>query len=135
MKKVKLTCIVDDDPIFVFGIKKLMEYTGFSEKLLVYTNGKEALDSLSAMIENNENLPDLILLDIDMPVMDGWEFLDMFKNLTPKTKIVIYIITSSIAREDIERAKRISIVSNYVVKPITPKDLNTILQNVKDARE
>ncbi|MEW7277196.1 hypothetical protein ABW636_01210 [Aquimarina sp. 2201CG1-2-11] len=60
MKKVSLTCIIDDDPIFVFGIKKVMELINFSDGIMVFRNGQEALDNLKPIILSKEELPDII---------------------------------------------------------------------------
>ncbi|MGO4912673.1 MULTISPECIES: response regulator [unclassified Leeuwenhoekiella] len=126
MKKIKLACIVDDDPIFVFGIKKMMKLTEFCENFLVFSNGQEALDSLIAIIQKGEDVPQLILLDLNMPVMDGWEFLEEFTKVNPPKEITIYILTSSIDPRDLKRAKKFNSVSNYVIKPITVEQLEDI---------
>ncbi|WP_416444752.1 response regulator [Leeuwenhoekiella sp. A16] len=130
MKKVKLACIIDDDPIFVFGIKKMMELTEFCDNFLICCNGKEALDKLTSIIAEGENIPEVILLDLNMPVMDGWEFLEEFTKVDSPKQIVIYIVTSSIDTVDLERAKEFNIVSNYVVKPIAVKDLEGIKEKI-----
>ncbi|WP_405329835.1 response regulator [Leeuwenhoekiella sp. LLG6367-2.1] len=126
MKKIKLACIVDDDPIFVFGIKKMMKLTEFCENFLVFANGQEALDSLTAIINKGGDIPQLILLDLNMPVMDGWEFLEEFTKTNPPKEITIYILTSSIDPRDLKRAKQFNRVSNYVIKPITIENLESI---------
>lgn len=126
MKTIKLACIIDDDPIFVFGIKKLIKITQFCESFLICSNGQEALDKLKAIIVAGENIPEVILLDLNMPVMDGWEFLDKFTQIETSKKIVIYVVSSSIAKNDLERAKEYGLVTNYVVKPLETKDLEKI---------
>ncbi|MEZ7496866.1 response regulator [Leeuwenhoekiella aequorea] len=126
MKKIKLACIVDDDPIFVFGIKKMMKLIEFCENFLVFANGQEALDSLTAIINKGGDIPQLILLDLNMPVMDGWEFLEEFTKTNPPKEITIYILTSSIDPRDLKRAKQFNRVSNYVIKPITIENLESI---------
>lgn len=118
-RKVEIACIIDDDPIYVFGTKRLMQMANFCESFLIFTNGKEALDKLKAIIVNGEVLPDIILLDINMPVMDGWDFLDEFTKIPSRKKINIYIVTSSIDPADVNKAKQYEYVSNYLVKPIT----------------
>ena len=130
MKKIKLACIVDDDPIFVFGIKKMMKLTEFCENFLVFKNGQEALESLLAIIDKEKEIPQLILLDLNMPVMDGWEFLEEFTKVNPPKEITIYILTSSIDPRDVKRAKKFSRVSNYVVKPITIEQLEEIKKSL-----
>ncbi|MBU0941360.1 MAG: response regulator transcription factor [Bacteroidetes bacterium] len=127
MKKINITCIIDDDPIFVFGTKKIMEMTNFCESIVVYENGKEAYESLKAIILANEPQPDIILLDLNMPVWDGWQFLDEFIQIPNKKTITIYIITSSVDPADVQKAKKYDAISSYIVKPITTAELKKIL--------
>ena len=127
MKKINIACIIDDDPIFVFGTKKIMQITNFCESIIVYENGKEAYESLKSAIISNEPQPDIILLDLNMPVWDGWQFLDEFIQIPNEKTITIYIITSSVDPADVEKAKKYDAVSSYIVKPITTSELKKIL--------
>lgn len=127
MKKIDIACIIDDDPIFVFGTKRIMQLANFCESFMVFRNGKEAYDKLKAIILNNEKLPDLILLDLNMPIWDGWQFLDEFIKIPNDRTITIYIITSSVDPADVEKAKSYDLVSNYIVKPITMVELKNLL--------
>ncbi|SIP97390.1 response regulator [Maribacter ulvicola] len=129
MKNVKTCCIIDDDPIFVYGTKRIIKEVGFATSILVYTNGQDALDGLMKLCVANEPLPDVIFLDLNMPVLNGWEFLDEFKNCqSPRSKkIVIYIISSSVDPRDLEQVKNYEQVDTYILKPITPDDLTKIL--------
>ncbi|MEH6760287.1 MAG: response regulator [Maribacter arcticus] len=129
MKKVQVCCIIDDDPIFIYGTKRIIEKVDFCNKIIVYNNGQEAIDAIYELIKTKEQLPDVILLDINMPVMDGWEFLVEFKKLQNlfSKKIHIYIASSSVDPRDIERVKNYKEVSDYILKPITPDDLGKII--------
>lgn len=127
MEKIDVACIVDDDPIFVFAAKKVMQMAKFSRSFLVFQNGKEALDSLISAVNSGGVLPDIILLDLNMPVMDGWQFLDEFINVGLPREITIYVVSSSIDPEDIKRAEQYKEVKNYIIKPVTEKTLQTIL--------
>lgn len=128
-KKIDLAFIIDDDKIYVYGLKKMLSIHDFCKNVLIFNNGEEAIKYMKPLIVSNEGLPDIILLDINMPVMDGWEFLDEFIKIKPKIKkkITIYMVSSSINPIDIERAKSYSEVSNYFVKPIKMEDLAEIL--------
>ncbi|MDT0690687.1 response regulator [Salegentibacter sp. F188] len=128
MKKIDLACIIDDDPIFVFGAKKIMQFADFCNSFMVYHNGEEAIKGLKSIILAKEKLPDIILLDLNMPIMDGWQFLDEFTQIPTENEITIYIVTSSIDPEDVNRAKTYNRITNYLVKPISIEDLRKALQ-------
>lgn len=129
MKKVQLCCIIDDDPIFVYGTKRIIKEVDFAESILVYPNGQDALDGLTKMVIAKEPLPDVIFLDLNMPILNGWEFLDEFKNCQSQRSksITIYIISSSVDPRDLERVKDYNQVDTYILKPITPDDLAKII--------
>ncbi len=99
---------------------------------MVFNNGKDALDSLSPLVVSGENVPDVILLDLNMPIMDGWQFLDEFIKIKTNKKILIYIVSSSIDPADTEKAKKYESVSNFIVKPITVDNLKNILQQITE---
>ena len=126
MKKVDTACIIDDDPIYVFGIRLLMEDVDFCNEIMVFEDGKQALDTLGPRLRSGKDLPDIILLDINMPVMDGWQFLDEFTKIPSPKKITIYMVTSSVDQMDCERAKTYEAVSDYVVKPLSLGKLQEI---------
>jgi CheY-like chemotaxis protein len=129
-QKVELACIIDDDKIYVNLVKKIIEIKKLSENLLIFKNGMEALDHFKLILENatEEKLPDIIFLDINMPIMDGWEFLNEFikiKNNFEK-KITLYVVSSSIDPRDLERAKSFNMVTDYLIKPIELKKFEKI---------
>ncbi|WP_338767503.1 response regulator [Bernardetia sp. ABR2-2B] len=130
MPKFNHVCIIDDDPIYTFTTRKIMEIGKFSKYIEIFKNGKEALDALKPRVEAGEKVPEVIFLDLNMPIMDGWQFLDEF--MTPNTqKIVIYIVSSSIDPVDINKAKEYSLVTNYLVKPITPERLKELFDKME----
>ncbi len=135
MSGVEVTCIIDDDPIFIFTMKKLMELSQFTKEIVTYENGKDALEGFTLKLQNDEPLPDVILLDLNMPLLNGWEFLDELSKWEIKQPILIYVVTSSIDPEDIERAKEYSLITHYLIKPITVQKLTEILQNFKNESE
>tara|TARA_R110002051_G_scaffold71624_4_gene129351 strand:+ start:14458 stop:14862 length:405 start_codon:yes stop_codon:yes gene_type:complete len=131
MKNITTCCIIDDDPIFIYGTKRIMREINFAENIIVYNNGQEALDGLYALIKDEDSMPEIMFLDLNMPIMSGWEFLDEFKNYTSNNskKTIIYIISSSVDPRDLERVKEYNEVTNYILKPITPYDLTNILDS------
>jgi len=130
MRKISLTCIIDDDPIFIFGTQRMMKIADFCDSFMIFHNGKNAIETLEKIIVAEGTLPDLILLDLNMPIMDGWQFLDEFIKIPCKQKITIYIITSSIDTEDLKKAKTYSNVSDYLLKPVTIEGLKTLLEEI-----
>lgn len=131
MKKIDIACIIDDDPIFVFGVKKIMELIDFCKSLMVFKDGEEALHNLRAIISANEKLPDVILLDLNMPILDGWQFLDEFIKIPCEKEVVIYIVSSSVNPEDMLRAQSYELVSDYIIKPVTVEKLQEVLRDLE----
>ena len=125
MKTIKKLVVVDDDEIFVFLTKKTIERTNLVETIKVFGNGLEALNFLRENIDDFEALPEIILLDLSMPIMDGWQFLEEFVKLNPRVgkKITIYVCTSSISPDDLNKAKNINAVSDYIIKPVSKEKL------------
>lgn len=132
MKKVDNTCIIDDDPIFIYGTKRIMNEVGFSDNILVYNNGQDAIEGLTAMSDEGKDLPSVIFLDLNMPIMNGWEFLEDFAKIPNKNveKVTVYILSSSVDPRDLQRIKNYNMVSNYILKPISPNDLKSVLEEV-----
>ncbi|MGB3143064.1 MAG: response regulator [Maribacter sp.] len=133
MKKVNTCCIIDDDPIFIYGTKRIMKEVDFSENIMVYNNGEEAIEGLSELSKVEGILPEVIFLDLNMPIMNGWEFLEEFEKLSNQNieKTIIYIISSSVDPRDLERVKNYRQVNNYILKPITPNDLEGLITSIK----
>lgn len=130
MRKINMSCIIDDDPIFVYGTKKVMKEVDFCSDVIVYNNGQDAINGLRNLVEEKKELPSLIFLDLNMPVMDGWEFLDDFITIPNNNieKVHVYVISSSIDANDFIRARNYEVVNNYILKPITPEDLVAVLK-------
>lgn len=128
MTQIDSTCLIDDDPIFVFAVKRILKSSHLSENFSVYNNGKEAIIGLKQIIDSGKTIPNLILLDLNMPIMDGWQFLDEFIKLKLSQKTTIYIVSSSIDPADINKAKTYEQVSDFIVKPITRESLLEIMQ-------
>jgi CheY-like chemotaxis protein len=130
MKKINLACLIDDDPVHVFLSKKYLKKTGMIENLMVFQNGKVAFDNLTAIVQEGGELPKIILLDLNMPIWDGWQFLDEFIKIPTKEEITIFILSSSISQRDIDKAREYNQVSNYIVKPIKVEKLISLLEGI-----
>lgn len=127
----KSVCIIDDDNLYINLVSKIIELKQLSEKVIVFKNGKEALDFFVESIKDPEDgiVPQVIFLDLNMPIMDGWEFLNEFTKIKDKISenINLYVVSSSIDIRDIDRAKSIGVVSDYLTKPIKLGDFEKIL--------
>ena len=130
---VKLTCIIDDDEVYIHLIKKIIRIKNLSENLLVFHNGQEAIDHFTAIVNevSKSEFPEIIFLDLNMPVMDGWDFLQKFTQIKPaqKFKTTLYIVSSSIDPFEIEKAKSFSEVTDYLIKPIRIAEFEAIFKN------
>ncbi len=118
------TLIVDDDSIIIFIHKKLVGRCGFPVAPETYLNGREALDNLMASAD--ESTHSLILLDINMPVMSGWEFLDAIQDQPFAKHMKVAMVTSSVDASDKLKAKTYSQVIGFLEKPITVDMLNDL---------
>ncbi|SHJ74296.1 response regulator [Pseudozobellia thermophila] len=127
-------CIVDDDDIYQFTMKMALESLKGVERIMFFNDGAEALDFMLDNLNKEKELPDVIFLDIDMPIMDGFQFMEEYIKIKPKVgkRIVIYMVSSSVDPADIERAKKISEISDYIIKPIQEGQLKSILHELKE---
>lgn len=132
MKDIKTLTLIDDDDIFVFLTKKTIQLTNLVDLIKVFGNGLDAINYLKENHNNPEVLPEIILLDLSMPIMNGWQFLEEFAKINPSIgkKITIYICSSSISHDDISRAKSMNEVSDYIIKPITKDKLIDLIKNL-----
>jgi CheY-like chemotaxis protein len=129
---IKKLMMIDDDPIYRFGSEHLIRSFSSEIELLTFNNGLDAIEFLSDM--SSGEMPDLILLDLNMPVMDGWEVLEQLRQTTCIDRTSIFICSSSIDPSDIERAKQHCLVTDYLVKPLRKEILEKIIrQSYKSA--
>ncbi|AWG21800.1 response regulator [Flavobacterium faecale] len=127
----KILC-VDDDPITLMLCKKVISRTSFAKETITANNGEEALQYFKNIKSDKvEELPQLIFLDLNMPVMGGWEFLDTFclPEYEAYNSISIVVLSSTIDPEDLEKTKKYSMVIDFLPKPISTKMLEYLIQN------
>lgn len=129
MKKVKCILLVDDDETTNFINEMMIAEMGVAEQILQARNGKEGLDLLQEKVKQEHLLPELILLDVNMPVMDGFDFLEAYQemDIPGKPSVIIIMLTTSLNPSDVERAKNAKIV-DYLNKPLTQQSLQKILE-------
>ncbi len=115
--------IIDDDSIVLLVQRKLLQRCEFNNPISSFTKGEKALEFLK---EENASQPFLIFLDINMPGMNGWQFLNEIKNLKGSQNIFVIMVTSSIDNFDREVAEKFQNVIGFMEKPITGKDCSRI---------
>ncbi len=123
--------LVDDDEINNFISIKLIKKTLLNTDIKACLNGKFAIKQLSEIcLSDPELLPDYILLDINMPVMNGWEFLEEFEklNIDPNGKIKIYIVSSSVFSNDINKSRLFELVTDFISKPLNVDKLKHLFK-------
>ena len=132
--KNKLTYIIDDDKLTVKLMGILISKNDFCEEIESFYDAQKAILKLKQNVGNNAILPDAILLDLNMPIMDGWQFLDEFISLPITKEIQIFIMTSSIDPADIEMATTYKVVKDYIMKPITTQKLDVLCKLIGDLK-
>ena len=122
--------LIDDSIPINYFHKIIVEKSGIALSCIAVNNGQEALDYLQLKQDASERFPELILVDINMPVLNGWEFLETFraKHKAIFNEVVTVMLTTSINPDDKEKAKELD-VPNYLLKPLTVK----VLENVRDS--
>lgn len=119
--------LVDDDFISLALVSKLLTASKICDTIEKYNNGKEAFDAISNIYEKNDGFPDLILLDINMPVWDGWDFLDeLIKNNYPK-KFKILMLSSSDQETDKSKSEKYDYIDGFITKPITIEKISNFI--------
>lgn len=132
MSGKKHLCVIDDDKVYQFTIKKTLDHKGTFSRVSFFNDGKEGINYIKNKINSKEDLPDIILLDINMPVLDGWGFMEEFMAIRDRLAkpVYVYLVTSSIDYKDRERARKYSDVSDFKIKPITYEELEMTLWEI-----
>ena len=127
--KIKLL-VIDDDDINIFIISKIVEKTGYDVEISAKHNGQLAIDYIKELLYNSKPLPDLVLVDINMPILNGWEFIEAFEALDIQQSNAMYMLSSSVYENDIEKAKSYKSVKGFISKPLSIERLKGLLEAV-----
>ncbi len=118
---VQLILLIDDDPVANFLHTSVFSKVCPSAKVVTAENGARGLDYLVALIHKRTPLPELILLDINMPVMNGWEFLENYRqqNLSSPNTSLYLMLTTPLTQPDLARSATYLEITGYLHKPLT----------------
>lgn len=132
MQKFKSVLLVDDDNATNFLHDFYLKDWGYAENIYTALNGQEALDFLKTNEEFRNNKPSLILLDVNMPVMNGFEFLEEYKTLDPsmKASIVVVMLTSSLHVKDQKKAENQEDLKSFINKPLSKEAMETLMRQL-----
>lgn len=128
-EQVKHILLIDDDDINNFLSREIISMHLPNAVIDAFTNPQEALTYIDSKLNQKQSLPDIILLDINMPLMDGWEFLKKIDQLEQRNQFHtnVYLYTSSVYHEDKVKAKSFPIVKKVFVKPLTKEAIQEML--------
>ena len=129
MSQLTNVFLIDDSESFNYINVKTMERAGFTQEIKTFESGTAALAHIWKLSPSHpEKFPDMIFLDIAMPIMNGWDFLDSIKNLSDSVlkNCKLFILTSSIDQVDIDHAKKYKMVIDFISKPLTVGKLQSI---------
>ncbi len=118
--------LIEDDPIFTFLLEKAIKSSNIEGDITPFQDGLAALTHLKKVYNNQENY--IIFLDLNMPVMNGWQFMESFNSIANPVNCIVFIVTSSNNPRDIEILMENPLVADFITKPIT----DTIISNIKN---
>ena len=127
--------VIDDDEIFQMLIKKVLQNHGVADTIFQFSNGLTALTYFKGCADNVDQLPTVVLLDISMPEIDGWEFLKQFKKVSfsQAYEPIIFIVTGS-ENIDYEKLRNYPMVKGYLKKPFVSNEFIRLIQEAVDNR-
>ncbi len=131
MEQVKNILIIDDDNVYRYTTEKYLKLLKLSKEVTVYSDAEEALGYLEANLNNKNIFPEIILLDVNMPILDGWQFIAEFQKLKGQLdqKLDLYMVSSSIDERDEFRAKSLEGVKDFLVKPLNEAGMRKMVED------
>ncbi|MCH8558159.1 MAG: response regulator [Balneolia bacterium] len=131
MTKINQLLLIEDNDITILITRKMIQKTANVSQIKVEKNGRDGFEYLLRCVKDKQPLPDVILLDIMMPVWDGWDFLRKIEELGWLKKLNIYLYTSSESHEDRNLARRYGLEDRYLVKPMGREIMGGIMRELK----
>lgn len=126
MKRVKKTIVIDDDPIFTFLLERMLQKLDFTEELVVFHESDTALSAIEDCIDSPEHLPDVLFIDINMPILDGFDLLRQIRERITVKKILIYMISSTCDPMDFKKMETHPEIAEFLMKPVSVETLQTL---------
>jgi len=129
-KKLNSILLVDDDNDCNFFHERLIKKMEYAEHVYIVNNGREAIDFLKSKVNGKHPHPDIIFLDINMPIMNGWEFIEEYQKLqdNQKAKVMLIMLTTSLNPDDLEHAKQYKDIKGYKNKYLDKESMSEILK-------
>lgn len=131
MPNVNTILVIDDDPIVGLIVERANHKVQLADQVLCFYNAVDGLDHLASLANQQKKAPEIIFLDICMPIVSGWQFLEQFHTFG-WSETSIYMLASSTDQEQMNRAKKVASVADYIVKPLTTERLRTIKDQLVD---
>ncbi|SDT06550.1 Response regulator receiver domain-containing protein [Mucilaginibacter mallensis] len=124
-QNAQIAWIIDNDEIYKYGFCKYVEVKELCARVVAFSDGRKAIRFLTDP-HKAANLPDIIFMTIEMPLMNGWEFIKAFEQIKAKIdkKISIFLLTSSISYQDILQAQNHPDVTDYMMKPVDSRQFD-----------
>jgi len=137
MAPFQTAVLIDDDSISNFITEKLILREAFAQKVQSFISAEKALAHFENLIQQNSAFPEMIFLDLNMPGMDGWEFIKAYKNLPDvfTSQCRLFMLSSAVDAKDIVQAKSLDEVEDFISKPLTIEDIAVIREKVKYGNE
>ncbi|GAB3331159.1 response regulator [Marivirga atlantica] len=113
-------CVIDDDDIYQFAVSRIIESAVETSSVMSFYDGEEALEYFESLNGNDDPIPDIIFLDINMPRLNGFEFMEGYNKIKHRLskKSKVFMVSSSIDPADIQRSKEMDGIEDYVSKPL-----------------
>jgi CheY-like chemotaxis protein len=129
--------LIDDDSISNFITEKLILREDFAREVTSYLSGEQALEYLQALEKQQLPAPDIIFLDLNMPEMDGWEFMSAFKKLPQDftAHSHVFMLSSAVDSKDIVQARNMEEIEDFISKPLTKEDMGVIRERFTNKEE